>query len=288
MSNSEPDSAHAADVHWASERAEDQHDGEPRLTPPAPPSLDPSFAVGGPKALSGISSRAFFLGLTFGIMSIITVELAYFGMPFWRAPCFIAALSIFHFLEFYTTARCNPADAKLSSFLLSSNGSAYNIAHISALIEFSTRQWLLSSQRPPWLETPFQVPTLLPPLPPNWSLVLGFMLVAVGQGVRTAAMVEAGKSFNHIVQSRKKDDHVLVKSGIYRILRHPSYFGFFWWGLGTQILLGNHVCFLAYAAVLWKFFASRIVKEEKFLVKFFGQNYVQYREDTPVLIPFIR
>ncbi len=244
--------------------------------------------VGGPKALSGISSRAFFLGLTFGITSIMAAELAYFGMPFWRAPCFIATLSIFHFLEFYTTARYNPADARLSSFLLSSNGSAYNIAHTSALIEFSARQWLLSSQRPPWLEMPFQVSTLLLAPPPNWSLVLGFMLVVVGQGVRTVAMVEAGKSFSHIVQSRKKDDHVLVKSGIYHILRHPSYFGFFWWGLGTQILLGNHVCFLAYAAVLWKFFASRIAKEEKFLVKFFGQDYVQYREDTPVLIPFIR
>ena len=288
MSNSDRDSAHASDISWPLERAENQQNGGQRLAPPTLPSLDPSFMVGGAKALSDISSRAFFLGVTFGIMSIMTVELAYFEMPFWRAPCFIATLSIFHILEFYTTARCNPADAKLSSFLLSSNGSAYNIAHTSALIEFSTRQWLLSSQRPPWLEMPFQVPTFLPSLLPNWSLVLGFLLVAIGQGVRTAAMVEAGKSFNHIVQSRKRDDHVLVKSGIYRILRHPSYFGFFWWGLGTQILLGNHICLLAYTAILWKFFASRIMKEEKFLVKFFGQDYVQYRERTPVLIPFIR
>jgi protein-S-isoprenylcysteine O-methyltransferase len=220
-------------------------------------------------------------------MTIMTIELAYLQMSVWRATCFVATLSIFHYLEFYATARYNPSDAKLSSFLLSSNGSAYNIAHTSALIEFAVRKWLQSSQRPSWLGESSRLPAFLPTVPPTFFLLLGFFLVAVGQSVRTAAMAEAGKSFNHIVQSRKKDDHVLVQSGIYRILRHPSYFGFFWWGLGTQIFLGNQVCFLAYALILWRFFATRIAKEEKFLVKFFGQDYVRYRERTPVLIPFI-
>jgi protein-S-isoprenylcysteine O-methyltransferase len=287
MSDSEDDSLHAPDITWPLDRPENQkNDGAP-LALPALPSFDPSFMVGGSKALSGISSRAFCLGVTFGVMTIMTIELAYLQMSIWRATCFAATLSIFHYLEFYATARYNPSDAKLSSFLLSSNGSAYNIAHTSALIEFAVRKWLQSSQRPAWLGASFRLPAFLPTVPPTFFLLLGFFLVAVGQGVRTAAMAEAGKSFNHIVQSRKKDDHVLVQSGIYRIMRHPSYFGFFWWGLGTQIFLGNQVCFLAYALILWRFFATRIAKEEKFLVKFFGQDYVRYRERTPVLIPFI-
>ena len=288
MSDSHDESPHAPDISWPLEHPEDQQNGRTPLTTPVLPCLDPSLMVGGSRGLSGISSRAFFLGVTFGAMSVMTLELAYFEICMWRATCFVATLSMFHYLEFYSTARYNPSDAKLSSFLLSSNGSAYNIAHTSALIEFSMRKWLQSSQRSPWLKVPFRLATVLPTVPPISSLLLGFILVAVGQGVRTAAMAEAGTSFNHIVQSRKKDDHILVKSGIYRILRHPSYFGFFWWGLGTQILLGNHLCFFAYTVILWRFFAARIVKEEQFLVKFFGQDYVRYRKRTPVLIPFIR
>lgn len=284
MADTDNDFHHGADISWPLERPDGQQNGQSLSSLLSPTSLDPSFMVGGSRALNGISSRSFYLGVTFGVMSIITVELAYLKMFFWRATCFVAILSMFHYLEFYATARYNPADAKLSSFLLSSNGSAYRIAHTAALIEFGIRNWLLYTQRTSWLEMPSQLPIAFP----SYFLpLLAFALVAAGQGVRTAAMAEAGTSFNHLVQSRKKIDHVLVQSGVYRILRHPSYFGFFWWALGTQVLLGNHICFLAYAAVLWKFFAARIAKEEQFLVKFFGQEYVRYRDRTPVLIPFI-
>lgn len=60
------------------------------------------------------------------------------------------------------------------------------------------------------------------------------------------------------MQFRKRDNHVLVTSGIYRIMRHPSYFGFFYWALGTQMILGNPFSFMAYALVLWKFFSQRV------------------------------
>ena len=71
-------------------------------------------------------------------------------------------------------------------------------------------------------------------------------------------MGKAGSNFNHIVQSEKKSDHVLVTEGVYGYLRHPSYFGFFWWGIGTQIVLGNIFCLVGYTLVLWRFFRRRI------------------------------
>ena len=71
-------------------------------------------------------------------------------------------------------------------------------------------------------------------------------------------MIHAGSNFNHLIQSKKKQGHVLVTGGIYKHLRHPSYFGFFWWGLGTQVVLGNTVCLVGYAVVLWRFFRRRI------------------------------
>jgi protein-S-isoprenylcysteine O-methyltransferase len=105
---------------------------------------------------------------------------------------------------------------------------------------------------------------------PVTRLLLGLGIVLVGQTVRSVAMVQAGRSFNHMVQQRRNSGHVLVTEGIYGWLRHPSYFGFFWWALGTQVVMGNLVSFVGYAVVLWRFFSGRIRHEEEYLVRFFG------------------
>ena len=83
-------------------------------------------------------------------------------------------------------------------------------------------------------------------------------MMLLGQLTRSIAMAEAGTNFNHTVQWKKSRGHELVTSGIYGLLRHPSYFGFWWWGLGTQVVLGNTVCLGGYGVVLWGFFRARI------------------------------
>lgn len=222
-----------------------------------PPSLAPFFPQGS-KSLSGISIRAFLLGLTMGICLNLTFLLVYLQHYLWRIPCFTAVLALFHYLEFDMTARYNTMDARISSFLLS-NGSAYNIAHCMAIIECATR-WSLQD-RSFNLSFGVKIPAIFPTIPTSLSVVLGLMLIIIGQTTRSLAMRTAGRSFNHLVQSVKREHHVLVTDGVYGWSRHPSYFGFFWWGLGTQFLLGNHLCFAAYSAVLWKFFAARIMSE---------------------------
>lgn len=70
-------------------------------------------------------------------------------------------------------------------------------------------------------------------------------------------------------------------------MRHPSYFGFYWWALGIQIMLLNPISFLAFALVLHKFFYGRIRYEEITLRRFFGNEYVAYKQRTRTYIPFI-
>lgn len=38
------------------------------------------------------------------------------------------------------------------------------------------------------------------------------------------------------VQFTKAETHQLVTHGVYSIVRHPSYVGWFWWSVGTQVI----------------------------------------------------
>lgn len=214
----------------------------------------------GKMSLAGISLRAMLLGTSLGLTSSMALLLStVYPTPLWRAPFFVASLSLFHFLEFWVTAQYNTRYATVSAFLLSSNGWAYNVAHGSAIVECIVSHYFFPGQ------TSFgRLLTVTEPVfgrEVSLLLVAGFILLAVGQVVRTIAMATAASNFNHHVQSQHQEGHVLVKSGLYGYLRHPSYFGFFWWGLGTQLVLGNAVCFVGYALVLWRFFSSRIKRE---------------------------
>lgn len=230
-----------------------------------------------PKSLAGIAFRSFCLGIAFTLsLALIFAITQFTGSPLWRIPFFFATLSLFHFLEFWTTAAYNTRVAEVSSFLLTSNWPHYAIAHAVATLEclLTNLYWPDRS----W--APWHTGRVL--------CLLGVALVVVGQIVRSVAMVQAGPSFNHMVQHQRNSGHVLVTTGIYGRLRHPSYFGFFWWALGTQIVLGNAISFVGYTLFLWRFFNRRIKEEEASLVRFFGDEYVNYRVVVGTKIPFVR
>ena len=73
---------------------------------------------------------------------------------------------------------------------------------------------------------------------------------------------------------------------MYRVLRHPSYTGYFWFSLGLMIMCGNVVCVGVYAITLWQFFRERIQEEEEALEEMYGE-YKNYKKGTYILIPFI-
>jgi protein-S-isoprenylcysteine O-methyltransferase len=200
----------------------------------------------GKRSLAGIGLRAFFLGNAALAGFFFAAQLVYYGSHLWRPFLFLGTLSVFHFLEFYTTAAYNTPDAKISSFLLT-NGAHYRIAHTVAFVETVVTSYFF----PSW-QSKVHLPVVI---------LAGIILVLVGQVVRSTAMAQAGTNFNHQVQSKKNDGHELVTRGLYAYFRHPSYFGFFWWGIGTQLMIGNTVCALGYAYVLWYFFKKRITRE---------------------------
>ncbi|KAF7188847.1 Protein-S-isoprenylcysteine O-methyltransferase [Pseudocercospora fuligena] len=236
--------------------------------------MDESLFPGGSRDLSRIGVQAFALGNFFSAGLILAAYLVKIESLWWRLPAFTAALAFFHFMEYWTQARYNTPAIRADSFLLFTNGWQYNTAHSLATVEL-----VLSCIYPAYGQA-YVFP---------YTIAAGLALVFVGQFVRSLAMAQAGVSFNHVISRERKDTHKLVTHGIYRFFRHPSYFGFFWWALGTQLMVGNKFCVFGYGLALWGFFSTRIRAEERLLSdeKFFGKDYLEYKKRTGTMIPFI-
>ena len=100
-------------------------------------------------------------------------------------------------------------------------------------------------------------------------------------------MFTAAQSFHHKVQYEKADSHVLVTSGVYQLVRHPSYFGWTLWAVGTQVMLVNPISIVGFIGASVMFFKDRIPYEEELLVDFFGEAYIKYALKTPICLPFV-
>ncbi|KAK7314715.1 hypothetical protein VNO77_33242 [Canavalia gladiata] len=121
--------------------------------------------------------------------------------------------------------------------------------------------------------------SLLPEVKEHWVISdLGLTMIVIGEIIRKIAIITAGKAFTHLIRIYHDEHHQLITHGIYRYVRHPSYCGFFFWSVGTQIMLCNPISTIAFAFVVWRFFANRIPYEEFFLRQFFGAQYVEYAQ----------
>lgn len=236
-----------------------------------------------PAALQ-IANTAFPLGVLFGLvlprvisffidtLSSTSSSTSWQETSWWAFPqlhLYLLAWVTFHMLEFSVTASYNPTRLFSDSFLLN-NGVHYHIAHLFSLFEFALTAYLYPASKTPSLYT-----------------LVGIVLTVAGQLLRSMAMIHAHNNFSHILAYKKRTDHQLVTTGVYAWTRHPSYVGFSYWAVGTQIMLGNKLAAVGFVGTLWLFFSRRIRAEEASLVEFFGQSYVEYRKKVGTGLPFI-
>lgn len=183
-----------------------------------------------------------------------------------RVALFLVAVMPFHIIEFVFVCIYQRRHLTASAFLLRPVPMhGYCVAMMAAIVEYTI------------IPIPF-FPTI------SW---IGYFLAFTGWAIRSSALFTAQANFTHCMRDTKDPRHELVTHGIYSVVRHPGYAGWFLWAVSTQIILHNVLCMVAYAAVSFAFFVDRIREEEQRLVRFFGKEYFNYADRVPCGIPFI-
>jgi protein-S-isoprenylcysteine O-methyltransferase Ste14 len=97
--------------------------------------------------------------------------------------------------------------------------------------------------------------------------------------------VDLGRNWSISLEVREQ--HALVKTGVYRLIRHPMYSSFFLLGLAQMLLLSNWLAGASGLVGSGVLYAFRVRREEWMMLECFGGDYRAYMAHTKRLIPWI-
>jgi protein-S-isoprenylcysteine O-methyltransferase Ste14 len=128
----------------------------------------------------------------------------------------------------------------------------------------------------------------LAPATKQITSVLGLVIYMLGMSFLFWARRTLGKNWgiSTSLQAKLHDDHELIQSGPYALVRHPIYFGAWVFMLGLLLLYPMWVI-LILAISMVASFSMRAQREETVLEERFGNAWVEYRKRTKRIIPFI-
>lgn len=129
----------------------------------------------------------------------------------------------------------------------------------------------------PWMNQPF--------LPSGvWRFWSGAAIEAAGLVFSVWARRHLGKNWSQAVTV--KQDHELIATGPYSVVRHPIYTGLLTAFAGSAVARGEWRGLLAVAlvfAALW----HKLKLEEKWMRSEFGESYETYSQKVAALVPYI-
>lgn len=111
---------------------------------------------------------------------------------------------------------------------------------------------------------------------------IGTAAVAAGLVFAVAARAYIGRNWSATVTVKR--GHELIRTGPYRLVRHPIYAGLLLAFVGTAVSRGDGRGLVALVLVAWSFLL-KIGIEERFMAEQFPQEYAGYKARTPALIP---
>ena len=117
-----------------------------------------------------------------------------------------------------------------------------------------------------------------------WQFWLGAVLTVAGLLFAIWAREHLGRNWSRSVTV--KQDHELITSGPYGVVRHPIYTGILTGFLGSVIAEGQVRSLIAFLLVSIALYA-KLRLEEQWMRSHFGDTYGAYAQRVAALVPFV-
>ena len=114
--------------------------------------------------------------------------------------------------------------------------------------------------------------------------ILGFIIGIIGLSFCLYAQIKMGKSWRVGIDEKEKTD--LVTSGLYKLIRNPTYLGLFILNIGIWLIWPTWTIFI-FNLLFIIFLEIQVRSEEDFLISIHGQKYLDYKKGTKRYIPFV-
>jgi protein-S-isoprenylcysteine O-methyltransferase Ste14 len=111
----------------------------------------------------------------------------------------------------------------------------------------------------------------------------GDALIAAGLGFSVWARVHLGNNWSGNVTV--KENHELVRTGPYRLVRHPIYTGILLAFVGTAIEVGQWRALIAVPLAFVSFLIKSRIEEGRMMQTF--ADYGEYRRTTAAIVPLV-
>ncbi|MCB8964441.1 MAG: isoprenylcysteine carboxylmethyltransferase family protein [Bacteroidales bacterium] len=123
----------------------------------------------------------------------------------------------------------------------------------------------------------------------TWALInyaiaiLGVMIILSGAIIRWISIIQLSSAFT--VNVAIANNHKLKTNGVYKDVRHPSYFGLLLIMVGFSVSMNSYISILIITIPMLLAILYRIKVEEEILHAEFGDEYSNYKKNTKKLIP---
>ena len=115
--------------------------------------------------------------------------------------------------------------------------------------------------------------------------ILGLVLMFAGLFIRIISILTLDKYYTRTLVT--VDEQNIIKSGIYKYIRHPGYLGTILIWVAAGLAMQNLYVFIAATLLVLTAYYYRINKEEDMLMETFGGKYSEYKKQSWRLIPFV-
>ena len=121
---------------------------------------------------------------------------------------------------------------------------------------------------------------------PNLAIYrwLGLLMTIAGVAFAVWARVAIGSNWSGTVTV--KQNHELIRTGPYALVRHPIYTGIMFAAFGTAIFHGEVQSLIVLLAI-FSVLVPKMRAEERLMTEQFGTEYTNYRQKTKALVPFL-